>query len=69
MIDWSDVSYRVVLRPDRRQTTDRRQVIRGGRRASDRAAFAVSSGIAAYDERVPVGLREDGSAVASRILH
>jgi hypothetical protein len=37
------IAVRVVLRPDRRQNEDRRAQHRGGRRASDRPAFALSS--------------------------
>jgi hypothetical protein len=47
--------FRIVLRPDRRQVFDRRQDRRGGRRASDRAGFAVSSAIAAHEELVQAG--------------
>jgi len=36
-------AIRVVLRPDRRQADDRRGQHRGGRRASDQPAFALSS--------------------------
>jgi hypothetical protein len=44
----------LVLKPDRRQTLDRRQGRRGGRRASDRAGFAVSFAIAADEELAQV---------------
>jgi len=69
VIDWSALSYRVVLRPDRRQTLDRRQVMRGGRRASDRLAFAVSSGIAAQEESIPGGLSGASSESPKPLLH
>ena len=54
MTDLSAFSFRLVLRPDRRQTPDRRQDRRGGRRASDRAGFAVSFAIAADEELAQV---------------
>jgi hypothetical protein len=53
--DLSGFPFRVVLRPDRRQILDRRQDSRGGRRASDRARFAVSSAIAAQEELAQAG--------------
>ena len=55
MTDLSAFPFRVVLRPDRRQVLDRRQDWRGGRRASDRAGFAVSSAIAAREEQAQPG--------------
>jgi hypothetical protein len=42
--DSAYASIRIVLRPDRRQGEDRRGQHRGGRRASDQTAFALSSG-------------------------
>jgi hypothetical protein len=41
--DTAHTAIRVVLRPDRRQNEDRRGQFRGGRRASDQPAFALSS--------------------------
>ena len=43
MSDSAHTAIRVVLRPDRRQADDRRGQNRGGRRASDQPAFALSS--------------------------
>ena len=43
MSDSAQTAIRVVLRPDRRQADDRRGQNRGGRRASDQPAFALSS--------------------------
>ena len=43
MSDSAHTTIRVVLRPDRRQADDRRGQHRGGRRASDQPAFALSS--------------------------
>lgn len=53
--DSSAFPFRVVLRPDRRQVLDRRQDRRGGRRASDRDGFAVSSAIAAHEDLAQTG--------------
>jgi hypothetical protein len=50
MTDLSAFPFGLVLKPDRRQTPDRRQGRRGGRRASDRAGFAVSFAISADEE-------------------
>jgi hypothetical protein len=50
VIDLSDFPFLLVPQPDRRQTPDRRQVRRGGRRASDRARSAVSFALAADEE-------------------
>ena len=43
MSDTAHTAIRIVLRPDRRQSEDRRGQYRGGRRASDQPAFALSS--------------------------
>jgi hypothetical protein len=45
----------LVLKPDRRQTPDRRQAWRGGRRASDRVGFAVSFVLAADEDLTRAG--------------
>lgn len=50
MNELSGFPFRVVLRPDRRQILDRRHDRRGGRRASDRAEFPVSSALGAHEE-------------------
>ena len=50
MTDLPTLPFGLVLKPDRRQTPDRRQGGRGGRRASDRAGFAVSFAISAAEE-------------------
>ena len=63
MTDLLGFPFRLVLRPDRRQTLDRRQDRRGGRRASDRAGFAISSGIAAQEERAQT--RSDVGPISS----
>ena len=55
MTDLFAFPFGLVLRPDRRQTLDRRQGRRGGRRASDRAGFAVSSAIPAHEELAQAG--------------
>ena len=54
MTDSPTLSFGLVLNPDRRQTPDRRQGGRGGRRASDRAGFAVSFAISADEELAQV---------------
>ena len=54
MTDLSAYPFGLVLKPDRRQTPDRRQHKRGGRRASDRAGFAVSFASAADEELAQV---------------
>jgi len=54
MTDLSAFPFGLVLKPDRRQTPDRRQERRGGRRASDRAGFAVSFASAADEELAQV---------------
>ena len=56
MIDLSNVSFRLILQPDRRQRPDRRTVARGGRRASDcGAANAAVDGVSedGWDSGVP----------------
>jgi len=50
----SKLPFGLVLKPDRRQTHDRRQLRRGGRRASDRAEFAVSFAISVDEELAQV---------------
>jgi len=50
VIDLAFLPFGLRLKPDRRQAPDRRQTWRGGRRASDRAGFAVSSAITAEEE-------------------
>ena len=54
MTDMPAHSFGLVLKPDRRQTPDRRQFGRGGRRASDRAGFGVSFAISAAEELAQV---------------
>ena len=54
MTDLSAFPFGLVLKPDRRQTPDRRQERRGGRRASDRAGFAVSFPVSADEELAQV---------------
>ena len=54
MTSQSKLPFGLVLKPDRRQTPDRRQAGRGGRRASDRTGFAVSFAISAAEELAPV---------------
>ena len=49
MDDFASSDIRIVLRPDRRQEDERRSRHRGGRRASDQAAFALSSSADAAD--------------------
>ena len=54
MTDLSAFPFGLVLQPDRRQTPDRRQITRGGRRASDHAGFAESCAMAADEELAQV---------------
>ncbi|MFO7692264.1 MAG: hypothetical protein R6V57_04165 [Vicinamibacterales bacterium] len=54
MTDLSTLPFGLMLKPDRRQTRDRRQARRGGRRASDHAGFAVSFAISADEELAQV---------------
>ncbi len=69
MTDLSDFPFRVVLRPDRRQRLDRRQDGRGGRRASDRVGFAVSSSIAAHEELARAGSDVGPTPSAKQYMH
>ena len=50
MHDLFGFPFGLVLKPDRRQTPDRRQNRQGGRRASDCAGFAVSFAISEDEE-------------------
>ena len=47
MADRTDPSVRIVLRPDRRQSPDRRGQARGGRRAADQRQFEVTTALEA----------------------
>ena len=50
MTDLPTLPFGLVLKPDRRQTPDRRQAARGGRRASDHTGFEVSFTISVDEE-------------------
>lgn len=54
MTDSRSLPFGLVLKPDRRQTPDRREGRRGGRRASDCAGFAVSFAVTADEELAQV---------------
>jgi hypothetical protein len=62
--DLTNLSFRLIPQPDRRQRPDRRTVARGGRRASDRAATDATLDGASEDDDWNSGVPRSGPAKA-----